>query len=503
MQAEIEEKKKDVIKYAGEKNAFMDERAAALLGEKQDFKEIVDEILAEGSFFITEELVKEKLLRTKLPDGGEKKVVVHGSSFKPLAKESESNLRIISKNDVTGQSKSEGKTADFLHYFRRKFELLSQILKRRQGLSPRPIKSLRTITKGNKVDVIGMVFKKWTTKNGHTALQLEDLEGQCIALIMKDDKTLADQIERILVDSVIAIKAVKWNEDMLIVKEVFWAELPIKSAKRVDTDLVIASTSDFHIGSKLFLERPCNTFLQWINGQRGSEKEREQAGKIKYLIISGDNVDGVGIYPNQFQELAIKDIYDQYKEFSRLIMQVPEYIEIIICPGQHDAVRWADPQPAVPKQFVPELSKLKNVHFVGSPGWFEIEGIKIMMYHGGALHDLIGSVGFLDSEHPENAMIEVLKKRDIMSTYGMRQPYVPEKEDFLVIKDEPDLVYIGDMHHNAYGNYRGTTVINSGTWQGRTDYQVKLGHVPTPGIVPVYEMKTGKITEKHFIEGDK
>jgi len=170
-------------------------------------------------------------------------------------------------------------------------------------------------------------------------------------------------------------------------------------------------------------------------------------------------------------------------------------LSVLISPGQKENI--------FPKQFVPELYERSNVHFVGSPSWFEIEGLEVLIYHGGALHDLIGSVGFLSSEHPEQAMIEVLKKRDIMSTYGVRQPYVPEPEDFMVVQDEPDLVYIGDMHHNAYGNYRGATVINSGTWQARTDYQVKLGHVPTPGIVPTYEPGTGKITETYFVKREE
>jgi DNA polymerase II small subunit len=430
----------------------------------------------------------------------EKPVSVKGIGFKALAKEHGGRLRVISKQEVTGQSKSEGKTGDFLAYFRKKFGLLSGILKTRQGLSPRPISRLKLIPKGKQVDVIGMVFRKWTTKNGHIALQLEDLEGQCIALIMKNDAGIVNQAEHITVDGVIAVKAVKWNEDMLIIKEVLWPDMAIRPQKRPETELMIASTSDFHTGSRLFMEKEFNSFLNWINGRHVSEKEREKVGRIKYLVITGDNVDGVGIYPNQLKELVIKDIYKQYEEFSRLVMQIPDYIEIVICPGQHDAVRWADPQPAIPKEFVKDLAEQGNVHFVGSPSRVEIEGLKVMLYHGGALHDLIGSVSFLNSEHPEQAMIEVLKKRDIMSTYGMKQPYVPEREDFMVVKDEPDLVYIGDMHHNAYGNYRGTTVINSGTWQARTDYQVKLGHVPTPGIVPLYEIKTGKISENRFAE---
>jgi len=476
---------KEIVRYASEKQAMLDEKALSLLKGRENFREIIDQLLEENTFIIDKEAVQKKLFKTKLGAVEEKPASVKRTGFKALAKEHEGRLRVISKMEVTGQSKSEGKTKDFLTYFRKKFELLSGILKR---------------PKGKKVDVIGMVFKKWTTKNGHIALKLEDMEGQCIALIMKNDEGVVSQAEHVMVDGVIAVKAVKWNEDMLIVKEIFWPDMPIRQQKRPDTELMIASISDFHTGSKLFMEKEFNSFLNWINGRHVSEKEREKVGRIKYLMITGDNVDGVGIYPNQLKELVIKDIYKQYDEFSRLVMQIPDYIEIVVCPGQHDAVRWADPQPAIPKEFVKDLSERGNVHFVGSPSRVEIEGLNIMLYHGGALHDLIGSVSYLNSENPAKAMIEVLKKRDIMSTYGLKQPYVPEREDFMVIKDEPDLVYIGDMHHNAYENYRGTTVINSGTWQARTDYQIKLGHTPTPGIVPLYEIKTGKISENRFAE---
>ena len=494
---------KEIAKYASEKNALVDEKAISLLKGRDNYRDIIDEILEDGTFIISQEEVEKKILRTKLSAVDKKQVLVENTSFRPLAKEYEGKIKKIASMEVTGQSKSEGKTQNFVDYFRRKFELLSQILKRRQGISPRPINRIKAIPKGNNLDVIGMVYRKWVTKNGHIALQLEDLEGQCIALIMKNEQKTVDLAQSILMDEVIAVKGVKWNEDMIIVKDVLWPDMPIRQVKMPETKVTIASTSDMHLGSRLFLEKPFNSFLNWINGSNQTEKEREKVGKIKYLIITGDNVDGVGIYPSQLNELLISDIHKQYAEFTRLISQVPEYIEIVICPGQHDAVRWADPQPAIPKEFVKELHEKENVHFVGSPGWVEIEGLKTMLYHGGALHDLIGSVGYLNSEKPSEAMVEVLKRRDIMSTYGIKQPYVPEKEDYLVVKEEPDLVYIGDMHHNSYSNYRGTNVINSGTWQARTDYQVKLGHVPTPGIVPIFDPSTGKISENRFQTGEQ
>ncbi len=210
----------------------------------------------------------------------------------------------------------------------------------------------------------------------------------------------------------------------------------------------------------------------------------------------------MGIYPSQFDELSIKDIYDQYEEFSKLMLQIPEHIQIIINPGQHDAVRWADPQPAVSEKYLPDLHKAKNIHLVGSPSWIEIEGLKVLVYHGAAYHDLYASITGLNPTNPSKAMIELLKKRDIMPSYGLNQPYVPEKKDFMIIKEEPDFFLSGDMHHKDYGSYRGTTAISNGCFQGRTDYQKKLGHVPTPGIAITVNLKSRNIFERNFYKGE-
>ena len=76
---------------------------------------------------------------------------------------------------------------------------------------------------------------------------------------------------------------------------------------------------------------------------------KDIAGKVKYLFISGDIVDGIGIYPNQEKELIIKDVFKQYEMFRDFVEQVPDYIEIFACPGNHDAVRRGEPMPALGK----------------------------------------------------------------------------------------------------------------------------------------------------------
>ncbi|MDD5163555.1 MAG: LAGLIDADG family homing endonuclease [Candidatus ainarchaeum sp.] len=914
----METSQEGIVAFAAEKNIVLDKRAIELL-ENTDFKKIIEEWRSENpnAFVLEAKDIEAKIQRPKT-EVFEAKAVVENRAFKADAKGMPKKVRFLSEYDVTGQSNSEGTVKNFLALFQKKFDLLSEMLKKRHTLQPRPISQVKKIPKNNQVDVIAMVFKKWVTKNGHIAFQIEDKEASCILLIMKTDPVLTKIAELILPDNVIGVKGVKFADEMIIAKEILFPDLPLRKTKTIPDEVSIASTSDIHMGSKLFLEKKFYDFLEWINGRIDSEKEREKVSKVKYLVISGDNCvsagtkiicksgekniseiengenvlthkgqfrpvvkkfkrefhgkiinlktvgsnetlgitpehpvlavrtkhcqykssrnkgktticnkacirqkyasynreclykhyrnykiewitagelkkqdyaifpfpteekkmpafklsklfkkngikkegnlislrqdrfkvkvfdkikiskdlmrligyylaegsikfnkkrgtvvfsfnkneeaclkdvenifkktfgvkakrnyskidngcqiyvhskiiaaffkrfssekgkklpgefmllpkeqqkeivkgvwygdgcikkqkfalsntsaelvaqikilllrlgvvptiykiptagkqgkrknalynvevggidlermskilnwkhpfmkkrkrkirqhaqleegfvlvpireikkmeykgfvynlqvtddnsyttknivvhncDGLGIYPTQFNDLNIKDIGKQYEEVWRLIKEIPEYIEVFIIPGQHDAVRWADPKPAIPKEFTKDLEGYSNIHFLGSPTWLEIEGFKTLIYHGDSLHDLIDNASTLESSRPSEAMVELLKKRDLMPSYGMSHPYVPEKKDFMVIKEEPDLVYIGDMHHNNYAEYRGTKVINSGTWQAQTNYQVKLGHTPTPGIVPIVELNTGKIIETKFIK---
>ena len=108
--------------------------------------------------------------------------------------------------DVTGKSNSSGKVDDFLKLFRNKYELLSGMLKNRHNLNPIPLKTLSSVSDKEKVDVIGMVSKKWITKKGHTAFELEDLEHKCIALVMEKEKELIDKAQRVIEDNVIGLR---------------------------------------------------------------------------------------------------------------------------------------------------------------------------------------------------------------------------------------------------------------------------------------------------------
>ncbi|MEW6295488.1 MAG: metallophosphoesterase [Candidatus Diapherotrites archaeon] len=489
---ELEERKKEILGFAEENNLVLDSKAMELLaGRPIEYKGLLKELAEGNAFIISKGMLEEKIKERFGLEEKKKKTSCNARELQP-------DIRLIEELNVTSNSVSEGKVKDFIAYFQDKFLSLSEMLSKRPNFNPRPIKRLRTTTRNNEIELIAMVREKWKTKAGNIAFRIEDLEAECVAVISKDNLQLNKVAETILCDNVIGIKAIKASEGMIIVKELFQPELPLRTFKKAEREVNLIAISDLHVGSKLFLEHSFYKFLEWLNCQNIPEKEIEAVKKIKYLLILGDISDGIGVYPEQINELNIRNIYDQYKRFEQLMMEVPEHIEVIMIPGQHDAVRFADPQPAIPEEFLPELYEKKNFHFLSSPGWAEIEGLKCLLYHGPSLHDLYSSVSFLSYSRPHEAMIELLKKRDLMPCYGMKRPYVPEKKDYMAIKELPDLFFEGDLHHNSYGEYRGTIVVSCGTWQKRTEFQVKQGHVPTPGIAVMLELNTGKIIEKSF-----
>lgn len=493
---------KEIMDLVNSRSAFIEKSALELLLQRQDFAQLVDEALLENpDSFITEKRINELIVKseTKL-SSVVPEVVVEKSGKRLYRDEHSSSFRIFEDFDVSGKSYSEGKVADFLNYFRDRFNFLSPLLQKRQGFEPKPISHLNRVARNKEVHLIAMVRDKQKSRSGHLIFKLEDLEQECTGLVLKDDLKAIDVCRNIMNDEVLGVKAVKGNDDLVIIKEVVWPDLPQRKLKTISEQLSIACISDTHVGSKMFLEKEFLRFLSWLNGDYGGEKELEKVSRIKYLTISGDLCDGIGVYPEQFDELAVKDINQQYSDFARLVSQIPESIEVFIIPGNHDAVRRADPQPALGKEFAQELHSLGNVHLLGSPSMVEIEGFKTLLFHGNSMHQINANIAGMDFKKPEKSMEEMLKRRCLIPSYGQRQPIVPERRDYLLIREEPDIFITGDMHHKGYSNYKGTVCINPGTWQSITKYQIAQGHVPTPGICATLDLSSGKITENCFFQ---
>ncbi len=390
---------------------------------------------------------------------------------------SDGDVRIL--RDITGNSTCEGNIIDFARYFNDRFKKIKKMLAQRRELV-----GCLPVSKATKFDrevkMVAMVNEVRVTKNGHRLIEVEDDEGRCPVLILKDSPMAQ---ESIVPDEVIGIVGkTSTKGDLVVMNELIRPDLPLRKGMRpTDSWSSVAFLSDVHIGSNTFLHKPWERMIDWLRTEGRDE--------IQYLIVPGDVVDGIGIFPGQEDELEIDDIFAQYESLADHLKQVPDGIRIIVQPGNHDAVRPAEPQPTFPK----DLTKLFDsaITFVGNPCYLEIEGRKILSYHGRSLDDWIGNVQGLNYNNPLQGMVEMLKRRHMAPIYGGKTPLAPEKEDFLVIDEVPDIFVSGHVHGAGISEYRGVKLICASTWQSQTAFQRMHNFNPIPAQMPITHLGTG------------
>jgi len=402
--------------------------------------------------------------------------------------------------DTSNKSYTSGEIGNLIEYFQNRYKKLSGILEKRPEL--RTWQKINEITENQTdLNLIVMITDIRSTKNGHYLIEVEDDTGSMPILVSKDNDELIRAARNLMRDEVIGVIAQKragQSENQLaICQNLIDPDVPRKDRKEVDFGTVF--TSDIHIGSSTFLEDAFVRFTKWLNGDYGSEEQREMANNVKYMIIGGDIVDGIGVYPNQDKELAIKDITAQYDEAARLVGDIRSDIKIIITPGNHDASRVAEPQPAVPEKYAKSLYKLNNVEFLSNPSTVSLDGLEVLIYHGRGIDDMV--MGSNDFSHERNDLVmkEFLRKRHLAPLYGERTPLASELEDHLVIDSVPDVLHTGHVHINTYANYKGIHCINSGTFQTQTEFQKIYNIVPTPAEVPIIDVG-GNYKQLKFID---
>ena len=60
----------------------------------------------------------------------------------------------------------------------------------------------------------------------------------------------------------------------------------------------------------------------------------------------------------------------------------------------------------------------------------------------------------------------------------------------MVITEVPDIFHSGHIHVLDAQNYRGTLIVNSGAWQGQTNFQRTMGIIPNPGVAVIVDLST-------------
>ncbi len=420
-------------------------------------------------------------------------------AFRPYAKEVDADVKIL--EDPTSAMKTEGSMEEYHEYFLDRFRRLQKCL--RQRIDAKDATSIADALKAPlnaKVKVIGMLTERRESRQ-RTFLRLEDTQSTATVMIYSNlESSVNKRVQDLLLDQVVCISAVKSRNDLFILEDVLFPEIPQRAPNKASDPVYAALISDLHVGSKLFMRAELNRFLLWLNGKLGDSSWKEIAGRVKYVVVAGDLVDGIGIYPRQTKELAIRDIHRQYAAASRYLEQIPDYVKLIIIPGNHDASRKALPQPALPKDFAETVYEVREVQSLGNPCAVSLHGVELLVYHGRSLDDVIANAPGASFGKPQKAMEVLLRARHLAPIYGQRTPIAPSKRDCLVIERVPDILHMGHVHVVGHDRYRGVLMVNSGAWQEQTEYMSKLGLKPDPGVVPVVNLQTLQVMTLNFKE---
>ncbi|WP_049902290.1 DNA-directed DNA polymerase II small subunit [Halococcus agarilyticus] len=394
------------------------------------------------------------------------------------------------QGDVTGRSTGTGEYADFVATFRDRYERLSGLLRSR--VNHRPTEAVDAMAGGSDAAIVGMIADIRSTANGHWLVELEDTTGTFPCLILKD-REIASVVDELLLDELVAVEGTLAGDGgILFVDELHFPDVPrTYRPSTADRHVRAALISDVHVGSQEFANEAWSAFADWLH--------TEDAAAVEYLLVAGDMVEGVGVYPDQDEELDIVDIYEQYEAFAERLKEVPGDMEILLTPGNHDAVRLAEPQPG----FDEELREIMSVHdarFSGNPSTVTIEGVTILMYHGVSLDEVIAELPEekANYDEPHKAMYQLLKKRHIAPQYGGHTRLAPEERDYLVMEEIPDVFHTGHVHKLGYGKYHNVLAINSGCWQEQTSFQKSVNIDPDVGYAPILDLDTLDLTIQKF-----
>lgn len=461
-------------------------------------KSIIEEMdaLPEKPLFITRSLLEEKARELGLLKAGSQ-VGTGKTGFQPYAKDIESDFKVIS--DPTDKIGASGSLEDCIEHFRDRFRKISRIIRNRMDARDAyNLPDALKVPENSKVKFICMITDKRETKRG-ILFNVEDLEAHATVFAPSENHSLYLKAQRLILDQVVCISATRLRNNLFIAEDLILPDAPLKKPNKASVPVCAALISDLHVGSKMFMEKEFRLFVTWLKGNLGGSGLRDLAKRIKYLIIAGDLVDGVGIYPQQFEELEIKDLYQQYRLATEILEEIPEHIEIIIIPGNHDASRRALPQPAISKEYAEPLYDAGRAHLLGDPSVISLHGVTLLLSHGRSLDDIVSTVPNMSFQDPDEAMKILLQCRHLAPIYGMRTLIASERTDHLVIEHVPDIFHAGHVHMMKYSSYRGVLVVNSGAWQGQTEYQKEMGHVPNPGIVPIVDLQTLQVMPINFI----
>ena len=253
----------------------------------------------------------------------------------------QSEVKIITDptNKITTGEGVKGYNALFSSRFNKLKRIISD---RPESRMLKSVASVKTAKSEDDMYICGLVTARISERN-LTKIVLEDPSGTIEGIIF--DAELQKTAGTLLTDQFIMARVNLAKNSGFIIKDLILPDIPDQAINKSETESYAVFLSDLHIGSRYFMHEEFAEFVSWLS------TPDPVARKIRFVLIGGDVVDGVGIYPNQDKELVCQTIQEQLQMVDDLIEKIPKNIKIIIMPGNHDPGRRALPQPAIPKKY--------------------------------------------------------------------------------------------------------------------------------------------------------
>jgi DNA polymerase II small subunit len=325
----------------------------------------------------------------------------------------------------------------FLSLFESRYRKLSALFTNR--CAEYPVVRISDLRDGEKATVVGMVVEKRTSRKGNPLLTLEDPTGEILVI--------GGETEEIMLDEVVAARGSvrRGQGTRMFAEEVTLPDIP-EGTRTPALEGRTLLLSDTHIGSNSFLPTLFKRALDWVREER-----------VENLVIAGDLVDGIGIYPQQEEELYLHDIHQQF-EYAADFLKGLEGTKVYFVPGNHDYFE-ALPQDPLPRDLAAPLYEA-GVEMLPNPA--RLGGM--LVFHGSSA-DSLG----IDFNEPTKIMRHFLRARHLAPVYG-ETLLRPLEEDTLVVEEVPAVFVMGHTHVLGVERYHGVLVVSPGTFQKATVY---------------------------------
>jgi DNA polymerase II small subunit len=485
-----------LVQYFGEHHKLVEAGALQLLlSDHQPLvlsRELIERATA-GSPFVTREMV-EAVLAAR-PGPVRRPAVVPTGELARSAPAHALPFELL-REGFSGPPVATQPIDAYAALFHSRFRSLARLLRGRPQLANlRPIKELRA-SEGT-ASVLGMVRQvRETPQRHHLIVTLDDESGSLEVLVPKGSPGARLTF---LPDEVVGARLEFSKEPGRIPRAAGIERPDVPSDRRPGRSpraRRVLFLSDLHLGSRSFLAEPWAQLVEFL---RGRGPYADLAATVDYVVIAGDLVDGIGVYPRQERDLAITDVVEQYVELGRRLSELPDRLTIVAIPGNHDAVCPAEPQPALPANLTRSLPA--NTRVLSNPSTFALEGVVVEAYHGRSFDDLIPALPGASYARPTDVMKRMLQMRHLAPIYGDRTPLAPLPLDGLVIDPAPDILVTGHAHTYGVDRYRGILLLNASTWQAETEYQRMRNISPVPARAAVVDLATLGLVTLDFSHG--